>query len=357
MKPYLWSPWASAEAHPDRPAVLVDDEVCGFAELVARADALATGLRARLPDGATVSTDLPAGPDLFALALAALRHGYGLFPVHPWLFDSPLAAGLLGDLAVELHVSDRPSTGLPCPVAPPGLLAAAGPGPAPEGPAPRAGHLAFTTSGTTGEPQAVRRARPPRPYKGVAVDDRYAAGPDRGPHLMANPTYHLGTLGPALHALQAGSAVVVQRDWSPGRFAELADRHGADSAFLSPDQLLDVVQARIAPGAGSPRSSTAATPARRRSSGRRSICWGPCCTSTTAPPRASSRRSPPRSGCATPVRWADPCPASGSRSGARAVRCPAASWARSGYGCARRTTAPSWAPVTRATSTRPATCR
>ncbi|KOU18269.1 hypothetical protein ADK52_30745 [Streptomyces sp. WM6372] len=260
MRPYLWSPWATAAADPGRIAVIADGESCTFGELVERADAFGRGLRALgLADGAVVATDVPTGPAFFALALAALRHGYGLFPVHPWLFESTVAAGLLSGLAAAVHVSDRAAAGLPCPVVRPDRLTRAGAGgpagagsatesAAPAASAPlRAGYLAFTTSGTTGAPQAVARARPPRSYKGVAVDPRSGAGPDRGPHLMANPTYHLGTLGPALYALQAGSAVVVQRDWSPGLFAELVDRHRADSAFLSPDRLLEVVQAGIAP--------------------------------------------------------------------------------------------------------------
>ncbi|WP_405976947.1 class I adenylate-forming enzyme family protein [Streptomyces sp. NBC_00158] len=257
MRPYLWSPWESAAADPGRIAVIADGESRTFGELVARADAFAGGLRATGPaDGAVVSTDLPAGPDFFALALAALRHGYGLFPVHPWLFDSPVAAGLLSRMAAAVHVSGRAPAGLPCPVVGPDELArAAAPGPPGSGASPgagarvppRAGYLAFTTSGTTGEPQAVPRPRPPRPYKGVVVDRRGGAGPDRGPHLMSNPAYHLGTLGPALHALQAGSAVVVQRDWSPGLFASLMDLHRPDSLFLGPDRMLEVVEARIAP--------------------------------------------------------------------------------------------------------------
>ncbi|MBT2453668.1 class I adenylate-forming enzyme family protein [Streptomyces sp. ISL-86] len=251
MRPYLWSPWETAAADPGRIAVIADEESVTFGELVAQADAFGRGLRALgLADGAVVATDVPTGPTFFALALAALRHGYGLFPVHPRLFDSAVAAGLLSALAAAVHVSDRAPAGLPCPVVRPDRLAHAGAG-APGAPGastpPRAGYLAFTTSGTTGDPQAVARARPPRSYKGVAVDPRSGAGPDRGAHLMANPTYHLGTLGPALYALQAGSAVVVQRDWSPERFAELVDRHRADSAFLSPDRLLEVVQAGIAP--------------------------------------------------------------------------------------------------------------
>ncbi|MEU6480999.1 AMP-binding protein [Streptomyces sp. NPDC047017] len=252
MKPYLWDPWATARTDPDRAAVIADDEEITYGDLVGRADALARGLRARgLPDGATVSTDLPTGPAFFALALAALRHGFGLFPIDRDLLALPLGSSLLTSVATAAHLSARPwegGPGLPCPVwTDAELTATRADGTDASARPPAAGRLVFATSGTTGLPQAVARARPRRPYQGVAVVERYGAGTGRGPHLMANPTYHLGTLGPALYALQAGSTVVVQRSWSPGAFAELADRYRADSAMLSPDRLTDVVEAGEAP--------------------------------------------------------------------------------------------------------------
>ncbi|TQF08027.1 AMP-binding protein [Kitasatospora acidiphila] len=252
-QPYLWDPWATAAEQPERTAVIADEERCSYRELVRTADAFAAGLQAhRVPAGATVSTDIPTGPLFFALALAALRHGYGLLPVGRALLASATGHAVLRSMTVVLHVMDdqpaRWATPMPpCPVLTATELTAAGAAVRPPTPAARAGYLAFTTSGTTGEPQGVPRPRPPRPYRGVAVAERYGAGRDLGPHLMANPSYHLGTLGPALYALQAGSAVVVQRSWSPCAFAELVDRHRADSAMLSPDRLLDLVGAGRAP--------------------------------------------------------------------------------------------------------------
>ncbi|MFD3590369.1 class I adenylate-forming enzyme family protein [Streptomyces sp. NPDC058683] len=252
MKPYVWNPWRTAETLPDRTAVIADGEYYTFADITAHADALGRGLQAAgLADGAVVSTDIPTGPRFFALALAALRYGYGLFPADTSLFASGVGARLQDDMATALHITsgDAPGGGAsPCPsVTDDDLLRAAAPASTVAAVAPRAGHLAFATSGTTGEPQAVPRARPARPYRGVAVLGRYAAGASFGPHVMGNPAYHLGTLGPALYALQAGSTVVVQRSWSPAGFAELVDRHRADSAFLSLDLLVDVVESGQAP--------------------------------------------------------------------------------------------------------------
>ncbi|WP_041832616.1 class I adenylate-forming enzyme family protein [Actinoplanes sp. N902-109] len=251
MRPYLWDPWSTAATVPDRTAVVAGDEVCTFAELAGRADACAHGLHAAgLRPGAVVSTDIPAGPDFFALVLAALKHGFGLFPIGPHLLGIPMGATLLAEAGVTLHVTAGPQTPpYPYPTAPvvswTDLIDAAGRAAPPAEP-PAAGHLVYATSGTTGLPKAVVRKRPRRAYKGVAVSERYGAGLTHGPHIMANPTYHLGTLGPALYALQAGSAVVVQRDWSPAAFADLAERHAADSVMFSPDRLLDVVEARVA---------------------------------------------------------------------------------------------------------------
>lgn len=240
MRPYLWSPWRTAEQAPQRLAVSAGDQSCTFAELCERADRLAAGMSATgIAPGQIISTDIEPGPRFFALALAALRYGYGLFPVGKSQLARLAGAAMLNDLDVRLHVG---SAGVDVPIIDDEALTVAGGHISTKlHDAPRAGHLVFATSGTTGEPQAVARARPQRSYRGVAVHERYAAGIRFGAHVMANPTFHLGTLGPALYALQAGSPVVVQQHWSADGFADIVDEHGADSAFLSPDLLVDVV--------------------------------------------------------------------------------------------------------------------
>jgi long-chain acyl-CoA synthetase len=257
VRPYVWNPWLTAEIEPDRVAVVRGGSACSFAELVRWADAIRGGLIGReVPDGSVISTDVPTGPAFFALALAALRGGYALFPVDPELFDSTAGARLLSSMGAVLHVAEAGSDTLqlPCPavelaelteLAEPAELADGATANAVDG--ARAGYLTYATSGTTGEPQAVARARPPRSYRGVAVEERYAAGREFGPHVMANSAYHLGTLGPALYALQAGSGIVVMDSWSPDTFAETVDRYAADSAMLSPDLLTDLTEHGRAP--------------------------------------------------------------------------------------------------------------
>jgi long-chain acyl-CoA synthetase len=246
MRPYVWNPWLTARRAPDRPAVLAGDAVTTFADLTRSADRVGVGLRALgVAPGAVVSTTIPTGPDLFALALACLRYGFGLFPVSSAALGRAGGSGLIGAAGSVRHVGPHHAS-VSAVTTPLDEVMAAGLDPAGLAAAARdgepAGFLVFNTSGTTGRPTVAAPARPRQPYRGVAVVERYGAGPDHGPHVMTNPAFHLGTLGPALYALQAGSGVVVLPDrWSAAGFAEAVDRHRADSAFLSPDRLADLV--------------------------------------------------------------------------------------------------------------------
>jgi long-chain acyl-CoA synthetase len=251
MRSYIWDPWRSAELDPERIAVVAGDSARTFGELTGQARRLRRGLRALdVADGAIVATDLPSGPDLFALALAALEGGFGLFPVsRRW--GGRLREDALRMAGAVLDVTARPGEGGAVrsrTVAE--LDAAAGAreaGHRRRADDPRAGYLVFLTSSTTGPPKVVARSRPWYPYRGVAVTPAHGSGHRCGAHVMANPEFHLGTLGPALYALQAGSAVIVQREWSAAGFCALVDSHAADSTFLNPHQLLDLVTGGRAP--------------------------------------------------------------------------------------------------------------
>jgi long-chain acyl-CoA synthetase len=247
VKTYLWSPWRTAELQPDRLAVLAGDAACTFGELTIMAERWRHGLaRAGMTDGAVIATDIPAGPELFALALAALTGGFGLFPVSRERPDAERLM-LLAQANAALDVTCRPQNPLgPVPSLPVAELSVTGHRSGATG-ANRAGFLVYTTSGTTGKPVAVARSRPWYAYRGVAVMPEYGAGITRGPHIMSDPAFHLGTFGPALYALQAGSPVIVQQDWSASRFCTLVSDYQADSAFVGPGQMLDLVGHGAAP--------------------------------------------------------------------------------------------------------------
>jgi long-chain acyl-CoA synthetase len=242
-KPYINSPWLTASLAPDRMAVISDDSSCTYTQLTTAADRVASGLmRIGITDGQLIASDLPAGPRMFALALACLRYGFGFLAVPGSMLDTAEGRGLLAQSPVRLFVESLPHR-VSSPVAEvveyDGELSI--PSDSCPWPRARAGYLSFFTSGTTGIPQLVTQRRPWYSYRGVAVMSKYAAGLDFGPHIMANPTPHLGTFGPALYALQAGSTVIVQADWSPEILCDLIAEHLADSVFLSPNLIRDVL--------------------------------------------------------------------------------------------------------------------
>lgn len=247
MKSYLWSPWRTAELQPERLAVVAGDEACTFGELTSTAERWRHGLAGLgMTDGAVIATDISAGPDLFALALAALTGGFGLFAVsreRPEAERLMLLAQANAALDITSHPRQRRGPVSSLPVA---ELSVAGYGSGAVG-AERAGFLVFTTSGTTGKPTVVARSRPWYEYRGVAVIPEYGAGITDGPHIMSNPAFHLGTFGPALYALQAGSTVIVEQEWSASEFCTLVSDYQADSAFVGPGQMLDLVGHGTAP--------------------------------------------------------------------------------------------------------------
>jgi long-chain acyl-CoA synthetase len=243
---HLWDPWRTAAVRPSRPAIVTGDDCCTFAELVARAEQFGSGIaRLGVREGELFATDIPSGPDLFALVLAALRGGYGVLPLSRDR-DAQARDGLLrkSGAVIEVTASAREGGAVPCVTAGDVARAASGPGL----PASRAGYLAFTTSGTTGSPAVVLRGRPSYSYRGVAVIGEYHAGLESGAHVMADPRFHLGTLGLGLYALQAGSPLVIAQQWSPGHFRELVDRHRADTAFVGPAQLGNLAEEGGVPG-------------------------------------------------------------------------------------------------------------
>ena len=246
-------PWQTAASAPGRMAVADSGESATFAELVGLADAIGQALAAYgIADGEMVSTSIPPSPAFFALALAALRYGYGLFPVYHALLGSAEGAQLIRQSQSRLHIShglsDSETSHGANPVGDSGqtdhllgaesitldaLLALPPHPPAMDRAPAQCGYLAFVSSGTTGAPTLIVRARPWYRYRGVAVFERYAAGPDFGPHVMASPTFHFGTLSPALYALQAGSGIVIPADSSVDEITNAIDYYSADSTFLS----------------------------------------------------------------------------------------------------------------------------
>ncbi|RFS82990.1 amino acid adenylation domain-containing protein [Actinomadura spongiicola] len=148
---------AQAARTPDAPAVLFEDETLTYAELHARADALAADLRSRGagPDR-VVAVALPRSTRIMVALLAVLKAGAAYLPVDP---DDPPArrADLVGDADAVALLTDDPA-GLDgfVPGGVPGLFVREGAPAATAGRArPDDAAYVIFTSGSTGRPKGV----------------------------------------------------------------------------------------------------------------------------------------------------------------------------------------------------------
>ena len=205
-----------------------------------------------------------------------------------------------------------------------------------------AGGTMLYTSGTTGRPKGVKRARRRRSGATLATGaaGRELLGLDgAGPHLVTGPLYHAAPLGFALMDLAQRRAD--DRDHAAlgrGRRARLIEeRRRPQQPPRADDVRAPAAPARRRPRAAFDRSSLRHRPARRRADraageaaddrvvGRR------CSSSTGARPRAAwSRSSTARTGSTTRAPSAGRCPPTRcSPSTPTASGCPPARSARS----------------------------
>ncbi|MEU9236959.1 amino acid adenylation domain-containing protein [Streptomyces subrutilus] len=206
-----------AAAHPDRPAVVHGTTVLGFAELDARAEAVAARLRQACAagPGTLVAVVTERTEWMVVSALAVLKTGAAFVPLDPEQPGDRLAFALAdsGALAVladgGYHAKTAALTALP--VLDPRTAAADG---APAGlpPAPRATprDLAYViyTSGSTGRPKGVMIE-----HRGIVNTVHYRAGyygfgPDAAV-LQVPPLHFDSGVNDIFSALVAGTRVVV----------------------------------------------------------------------------------------------------------------------------------------------------
>jgi long-chain acyl-CoA synthetase len=96
------------------------------------------------------------------------------------------------------------------------------------------------TSGTTGAPKGVRKARPAAVPEVVLrtrlarSTQRYGWPPGPGVHLVVAPLHHAAPNGFAMSALHRGHTVVLMARWRPDEFLELVERHRVTSSHMVP---------------------------------------------------------------------------------------------------------------------------
>ncbi|GAA4232129.1 non-ribosomal peptide synthetase [Actinomadura meridiana] len=147
---------AQAARTPDAPAVLFEDETLTYADLHARADALAAELRARgVGPDRVVAVALPRSTRLMTALLAVLKSGAAYLPLD---LDDPPArrAGLVGDADAVALLADDPG-GLDgfAPGGVPGLFVRDASPAAPGRARPDDAAYVIFTSGSTGRPKGV----------------------------------------------------------------------------------------------------------------------------------------------------------------------------------------------------------
>ncbi|SDL63835.1 Acyl-CoA synthetase (AMP-forming)/AMP-acid ligase II [Nonomuraea maritima] len=230
----------AAARWPERPAVLDEDGTLTFAELDARAAAVAAALRARFgaAPGTTVAVMWPNHRDFVVATAAVSRLGADLL-----LLNTGLAGPRLTDILrredVDVLIADpdlpRVAFDGPCVGDLDELAREGGPsGPHPSSP----GRLVLLTSGTTGTPKGAPR----RPALGALAEpfvSMLATVPVRGgePMLIAPPLFHgLGLLWYAA-ALVLGCPVVLMRRFDPEAVLDALERTGAGSLVAVPVML------------------------------------------------------------------------------------------------------------------------
>ncbi|UBU18141.1 AMP-binding protein [Nonomuraea gerenzanensis] len=233
---------AAAARWPDRPAVIDEAGTLTFAELDARAAALAAGLHRRLgiEPGRTVAVMWPNDRGFAEVVAAVSRLGADLLLLNTGLAGPRLrdvlrrerVHALIADPGLPHVDFDGPWTGDLD-----GLIREGGSGAGVPSPR-RAGRLVLLTSGTTGVPKGA-----PRRLSPAAVAEPFlsmlATVPVRGgePMLIAPPLFHgLGLLWYAA-ALVLGCPVVLMRRFDPEAVLDALERHRAGTLVAVPVML------------------------------------------------------------------------------------------------------------------------
>ncbi|GAA2265369.1 hypothetical protein GCM10010145_42900 [Streptomyces ruber] len=215
---------AQALRTPDAPAVLHGDTVLGYRELAARADRVATELRARgAGPGSLVAVQLGRGPDLPAAFLAVQSLGAAYLPVDPALPPRRIAA-LLADARPLLVLRSGDD----------GLTVAAGP--AEPAPVPEDTAYVTYTSGSTGRPKGVVVPHAALTNLVLALREGLAVGAADRVLAAAPASFDMSVPELYVPLVTGAATVIADRDAlrDPDELAALLDRHGVTVMQATP---------------------------------------------------------------------------------------------------------------------------
>ncbi|HLW17837.1 MAG TPA: AMP-binding protein [Actinomycetota bacterium] len=230
-----------ARAHPDKPAIVAEDRRVTFAELDARTNRVARALRSSgIKPGDRIGCALKNRIEFFEVTFGAARAGAELVPIS-WRAKDDEVSYLLKDSRAGLLVAEE-GVRAEIPVLHFGdeydaALRAETDERLPDAPPIAPPSIRFYTSGTTGRPKAVERAR--------STVDRYLAAAREHlgifnveqpgeVHLCCGPLYHSAPLGFSDYALLMGQTVVLMERFDPEEFLRAIDAERATWSMMVP---------------------------------------------------------------------------------------------------------------------------
>ena len=229
-----------ARAHPDKPAIIAGAHRLTFAELDARANRVARALRAAgIKPGDRIGCALKNRIEFFEVTFGAARAGAELVPIS-WRAKDDEVGYLLEDSGAGLLVAEE---GVEAPIAVlrfdeySAALAAETDDPLPDAPPIAPPSIRFYTSGTTGRPKAVERARSTVEKYLAAAREHLGIFQVEQPseiHLCCGPLYHSAPLGFSDYALLMGQTVVLMERFDPEEFLRAIDSERTTWSMMVP---------------------------------------------------------------------------------------------------------------------------
>ena len=229
-----------AELNPDRIAVISGDEQISYAELNARANAIAHSiLKRRLPREAHVGICMLRGPGLVAALFGVLKSGAAFTPLDKSLPESRLRF-IAVDSGLDVIVCDEDET---LPLAGVTVIDPRRCEPIAANPGKRVspGQLAYViyTSGSTGTPKGVMVEHASLCNFAKAQVEAFPVSPDSRVLQFSSFAFDAATSDIVTAIAACATIVCVDRDTtlSPQPFAEFAARHRVDTVTLPPSFL------------------------------------------------------------------------------------------------------------------------
>jgi long-chain acyl-CoA synthetase len=234
--------------HPDKPALILGDEVRTYGELARRTNALAHALRG--PD--TVAVVLPNGMEFFETALATSRIGAGFLPVN-WHLKTDELRWIIADSGAGVIVTDPAHAGLVSGASPSTPMLVTGDEYESvirvhehdeELASTASWRPVFYTSGTTGRPKGVIQGSytPERARMGQESQRDLWSWTEDDVYIVSGPAYHAGPGGWAMTAFFVGATTVILPTWDAREWLRLVERHVVTRSFVVPAHFIRILE-------------------------------------------------------------------------------------------------------------------